>query len=64
MNVSWQELIRACEDHIPRKQLAEDCGIPYSTLSDIANGRTMEPRGVSAIRLHDAYKRLVDQAAA
>jgi transcriptional regulator with XRE-family HTH domain len=32
--------------------LAQHLGVAVSTLSDIKNGRTLEPKGMSAVRLY------------
>ena len=34
-------------------EIAARCGIPYTPLVDIATGRTKEPRGLAAVKLHD-----------
>lgn len=52
MNTSWQERIAAIESAgITRGQIADHCGLPYSTLNDLALGRTKEPKGMAAVRL-------------
>lgn len=35
-----------------RKEIAEYCGMAYSTLNDLVTGRTQEPRGLAAVKLY------------
>lgn len=52
MKTVWEERIAACEAAgITRKQIAEVCGVPYSTLNDLALGYTKEPKGMAAVKL-------------
>lgn len=52
MKTIWQERISACEAAgISRKQIAEFCDVPYSTLNDLALGYTKEPKGMAAVKL-------------
>lgn len=52
METVWKERIAACEAAgLTRKQIAEYCGVPYSTLNDLALGYTKEPKGMAAVKL-------------
>lgn len=54
----WQQRIGWCEAAgMTRRQIAEYCDLAYSSLSDIANGASKEPRGMAAVRLHELSER-------
>jgi transcriptional regulator with XRE-family HTH domain len=50
---TWSDRIRRLEaDGWTLAELAKAVGIAYSTLNDIKNGRTQEPKGMAAVRLY------------
>lgn len=52
----WQSKIALIEaSGLTRKDICDACDIAYSTLSEIANGGSKEPRGIKAVKLHDLY---------
>lgn len=62
---TWARRIKDLEDlGWSAAGLAEHCGIAYSTLSDIKNGRSKEPRGMAAVLLHALEGKTPTQAAA
>lgn len=55
--INWQALISDLEAlGFTRSMIAAHCGLGYSTLCDIANGRSAEPRGTAAVRLSDLHR--------
>jgi len=53
MTNNWKERIAWCEAAgMTRQQIAAQCGLAYSSLSDIANGASKEPRGMAAVKLY------------
>lgn len=55
--IDWQKLIQELEAlGWTRQELADHSGISYSTLCDLANGRSAEPRGNAAVRLNDLHR--------
>lgn len=62
--INWQTLISDLEAlGWTRSMLAAHCGLAYSTLCDIANGRSDEPRGNAAVRLSDLARARIAPAA-
>lgn len=56
MSTNWSEIIAALLDRKwSLNEIAASVGVPYSTLSDIKQGRTSEPRGMTAVKLHALY---------
>lgn len=50
---TWQEKIAEIEAAgITRKEIADHCGMAYSTFNDLALGYTREPKGMAAVKLH------------
>jgi transcriptional regulator with XRE-family HTH domain len=47
-------------------QIASDVGLSVSSISDLKNGRSDQPRGMAAVKLHALHERVcpVDQKAA
>lgn len=55
--INWKSVIADLESWgWTRHGLAEHCGLRYSTLCDLANGRSNEPRGNAAVRLNDLHR--------
>lgn len=56
MSTNWSEIIASLIDRKwSLNEIADAIGTPYSTLSDIKQGRTTEPRGMTAVKLHALY---------
>lgn len=62
--LDWSQCIKALEANgWTLTNLAREVGISVSGLSDIKQGRSSEPRGMVAVKLHDLYAALGDKAA-
>jgi transcriptional regulator with XRE-family HTH domain len=58
--VTWAERIRALQaSGMTLKQIGESVGLSTSSVSDIANDRSSEPRGDAAVKLHELHRKLV-----
>lgn len=61
----WADRIKEIEaSGMSLKAIAMDIGLAISTVSDIKNGRTTEPRGMAAVALHELHKKRVASAKA
>lgn len=57
---TWSERIAALEaSGWSLTALAREIGLSVQALSDVKQGRTSEPRGMAAVRLHALHEALV-----
>lgn len=56
----WADRIKAIQDAsgLSLTDLAREVGMSVSGLSDVRHGRSAEPRGMAAVRLHAMHERL------
>lgn len=57
-NIDWSRIISDLLESWTVQQAADKCGLSASAVYDIGSGRTKEPRGTAAVRLHDLHKQL------
>jgi transcriptional regulator with XRE-family HTH domain len=56
MNPTWPERIAALESAgWSLTELAKTIGLSVQSLSDVKQGRSKEPRGMAAVRLHSLH---------
>lgn len=56
--MDWSDIIRALEKQgLTLTEIGTHVGLSVSSLSDLKNGRTREPTGMAAVRLHAMWKR-------
>lgn len=62
---NWQQRITDLEASGHKlAALAKRVGLSVQALSDIKNGRTTEPKGMAAVRLHDLHTKAMRKRAA
>jgi transcriptional regulator with XRE-family HTH domain len=53
---TWAKRIRDLQAAgMLQSEIGEACGLAVSTISDLANERSAEPRGEAAIKLHELH---------
>lgn len=57
-NIDWSRIISDLLESWAVQQVADRCGLSASAVYDIGSGRTREPRGMAAVRLHELHKQL------
>lgn len=58
-SITWSGIVDAIlATGYTMQQLSDETGIRYSTLADIKQGRTTEPRGMAAVRLYKVWESL------
>ncbi len=58
MAINWARVIKDLEDAgLSQGEICDEVGLKPSSLSDIKNGRSAEPRGNAAVKLNDLHKR-------
>lgn len=57
-NIDWSRIISDLLESWTVQQVADRCGLSASAVYDIGSGRTREPRGMAAVRLHELHKQL------
>ena len=59
MDSDWKKRVLWCERAgLSRAEIAESCGLSYSSLGDLMRGATREPRGMAAVKLYHLSERL------
>ncbi|PPE74612.1 hypothetical protein C3942_07570 [Solimonas fluminis] len=59
MDIDWKERVLCCERAgLSRADIADFCGLSYSSLGDLMRGATREPRGMAAVKLWQLSERL------
>lgn len=59
MDIDWKERVLWCERAgLSRAEIAESCGLSYSSLGDLMRGATREPRGMAAVKLWQLSERM------
>ncbi len=59
MHNIWIERVLWCERAgLSRAEIADSCGLSYSSLGDLMRGATREPRGMAAVRLWQLSERV------
>lgn len=57
-NIDWSRIISDLLESWTVQQVADRCGLSASAVYDIGSGRTRQPRGDAAVRLHQLHKQL------
>jgi hypothetical protein len=57
-HIDWSRIISDLLESWTVQQVADRCGLSASAVYDIGSGRTREPRGMAAVRLHELHKKL------
>ena len=58
--MNFQNMIRTLQKHgMTYSEIGQISGLSVLGISEIANGRTTNPGGASALKIHDLYKRIV-----
>lgn len=53
---TWAKRIRDLQaSGMRQSEIGEACGLAVSTVSDLANERSAEPRGDAAVKLHELH---------
>lgn len=58
MNIWAKRIVELEGKECPLKKISEETGLAVSSLSDIKNGRTKQPRGDAAMKLYELHQRL------
>lgn len=65
MNINWSIKIKELEAAgFSLTKLSEETGLAVSSISDIKQGYTKEPKGMAAVIIHDIHKRFCRKKAA
>jgi predicted transcriptional regulator len=62
--MNWKNGIeKLIESGVSVKEIAEVSGLAPSTVYDLKNGYSIEPRGMAAVRIHEMIESMERQAA-
>jgi hypothetical protein len=51
--MDWKtEITKLVDDGVSIKEIAEETGLAVSSVYDLRNGYSIEPRGMAAVKLH------------
>lgn len=61
--MNFQHMVRALHKHgFTYKEIGKEIGRSESGVSEVVHGRTKNPRGGAAIKLHTMYHRYIESA--